>query len=87
MIGEIDRRPIAREVVGASDAKAYAAERAAQAHAAVPQPVQHAFPAKKQRQQHAGGTNDQDVKRNHQVGRQGSERGNEHRAIKLREKS
>ena len=78
MVAAVDRRAIARQVLGAGDTVLDAGERQSQAHAAVAEDVQQVRPAEERGQQHADEPGDEDVEGNRDVGRDGSDGGNQH---------
>ena len=78
MVRAVDGGAIERERLGRRHTIADATERQPEADADVPQFVQVGLPPEEKREQHADRSNDQHVKRNRDVGDDGSDGGDDH---------
>src|SRR5712691_2192079 len=77
---------VERNVLGARDAHADAAQHEPQAYSAVAEDVQHALPAEDHGQQHADRRGEEHVDRNGDVGRGGADGGDQHASEIINEK-
>jgi hypothetical protein len=80
MIRAVHCGAIERNVLRTGDTDRDAAERKAEAHPAVAEDVEDAFPPEDHRQQHADRRGEEDVDGNGQVGRNGPDGGDDQRA-------
>ena len=78
MVAAVHRGAIARQVLRSGDAIRDTGEGRSQPHAAVPEDIEQVGPAEERGQQHADEPGDEYVKGDRDVGRDGSDSGDEH---------